>query len=52
MTWNKVIEFEEGKNAINLASKAELEPTLQNIKKAIDEAKVFSENTLIKVQSL
>ena len=33
---NKVIEFEEGKNAIELSSKAELEPTLQNIKKAVD----------------
>ena len=33
---NKVIEIEEGKNAIELSSKAELEPTLQNIKKAID----------------
>ena len=34
--WNKVIEFEKGKNAIELSSKAELEPTLQNIKKAVD----------------
>ena len=33
---NKVIEFEEGKNAIELSSKEELEPTLQNIKKAVD----------------
>ena len=33
---NKVIEFEQGKNAIELSSKAELEPTLQNIKKAVD----------------
>ena len=33
---NKVIEFEKGKNAIELSSKAELEPTLQNIKKAVD----------------
>ena len=33
---NKVIEFEEGKNAIELSSKAELEPTLQSIKKAVD----------------
>ena len=32
----KVIEFEEGKNAIELPSKAELEPTLQRIKKAVD----------------
>jgi hypothetical protein len=34
---NKVIEIEEGKNAIELSSKAELEPTLQSIKKAIDD---------------
>ena len=33
---NKVIEFEKGKNAIELSSKAELEPTLQSIKKAVD----------------
>ena len=33
---NKAIEFEQGKNAIELSSKVELEPTLQNIKKAID----------------
>ena len=33
---NKVIEFEEGKNAIELSSKAALEPTLQSIKKAVD----------------
>jgi hypothetical protein len=33
---NKVIELEEDKNAIELSSKAELEPTLQNIKKAVD----------------
>ena len=33
---NKVIEFEEGKNAIELSSKAELEPTLQSIKKAVE----------------
>ena len=33
---NKVIEFEEGKNAIELSSKAELEPMLQSIKKAVD----------------
>ena len=33
---NKVIAFEEGKNAIKLSSKAELEPTLQCIKKAVD----------------
>ena len=33
---NKVIEFEKGKNAIELSSKAELEPTLQSVKKAVD----------------
>ena len=33
---NKVIEFEKGKNAIELPSKAELEPTLQSIKQAVD----------------
>ena len=33
---NKVIEIEEGKNAIELSSKAELEPTLQSIKKAVN----------------
>ena len=33
---NKVIELEKGKNAIELPSKAELEPTLQSIKKAVD----------------
>ena len=33
---NKVIEIEEGKNAIELSSKEELEPTLQSIKKAAD----------------
>ena len=33
---NKVIELEEGKNAIELSLKAELEPTLQSIKKAVD----------------
>jgi hypothetical protein len=33
---NKVIEFEEGKNAIELPSKAELEPTIQSIKQAVD----------------
>ena len=33
---NKVIEFEKGKNAIELSSKAELEPTLQSIKRAVD----------------
>ena len=34
--WNKLIELEKGKNAIELSSKAELEPTLQSIKKAVD----------------
>ena len=34
---NKVIEIEQGKNAIKLSSKAELEPTLQSVKKAVDE---------------
>ena len=34
---NKVIKLEEGKNAIELSSKAELEPTLQSIKKAVDD---------------
>jgi len=34
---NKVIELEKGKNAIELSSKAELEPTLQSIKKAVDD---------------
>ena len=33
---NKLIEFEKGKNAIELFSKAALEPTLQSIKKAVD----------------
>ena len=33
---NKVIELEQGKNAIELSSKAELQPTLQSIKKAVD----------------
>ena len=33
---NKVIELEKGKNAIELSSKAELEPTLQSIKKSVD----------------
>jgi hypothetical protein len=33
---NKVIEFEQGKNAIELSSKADLEPTLQNIKNAVN----------------
>ena len=33
---NKVIEIEEGKNAIELSSKADLEPTLQSIKKSVD----------------
>ena len=34
---NKVIELEQGKNAIELSSKAELEPTLQSIKQAVDD---------------
>ena len=34
---NKVIELEQGKNAIELSSKAELEPTLQSIKKGVDD---------------
>ena len=34
---NKIVELEKGKNAIELSSKAELEPTLQRIKKAVDE---------------
>ena len=34
---NKVIELEKGKNAIELPSKADLEPTLQSIKKSVDE---------------
>ena len=33
---NKVVELEQGKNAIELSSKEELEPTLQSIKQAID----------------
>ena len=33
---NKVIELEQGKNAIELPSKADLEPTLQSIKKAVN----------------
>ena len=33
---NKVIELEQGKNAIELPSKGELEPMLQSIKKAVD----------------
>jgi len=33
---NKLIEFEKGKIAIELSSKTELEPTLQSIKKAVD----------------
>jgi len=34
---NKVVELEQGKNAIELPSKAELEPTLQSIKTAVDD---------------
>jgi len=44
---NKVIELEKGKNAIELSSKAELEPTLQSIKKAVDSGefdKLLEEN--------
>ena len=33
---NKVVELEQGKNAIELPSKADLEPTLQSIKQAVD----------------
>jgi hypothetical protein len=33
---NKVIKLEQGKNAIKLSSKVEIEPTLQIIKKAVD----------------
>jgi len=33
---NKVIELEQGKNAIKLSSKSKLEPTLQSIKKSVD----------------
>ena len=33
---NKVIELEKGKNAIELSAKAALKPTLQSIKKAVD----------------
>ena len=33
---NKIIEIEKGKNAIELSSKTELEPTLQSIKKAVE----------------
>ena len=33
---NKLIEFKKGENAIELSSKAELQPTLQSIKKAVD----------------
>ena len=33
---NNSIAFKEGKNAIELSSKVELEPTLKNIKKAAD----------------
>jgi hypothetical protein len=44
---NKVVELEQGKNAIELSSKAELEPTLQSIKKAVDDGefdKLLEEN--------
>ena len=43
---NKLIEFEEGKNTIELSSKAELEPTLQSIKKAVDSECKFSTDWL------
>ena len=33
---NKVIEIEEGKNAIELSSKVKIKPTLQSIKQAVD----------------
>jgi hypothetical protein len=33
---NKLIELEKGKNAIELSSKPELAPTLQSIKKAVN----------------
>ena len=33
---NKVIELDKGKNTLELSSKAEIEPTLQSIKKAVD----------------
>ena len=36
---NKVIEFKQGKNAIELSSISELEPTLQSIKKAVNNGK-------------
>ena len=44
---NKVIEFEQGKNAIEFSSKKEIMPTLQNIKKAVDNGefdKLLEEN--------
>jgi len=34
---NKVIELEQGKNAIELSSISELAPTLQSIKQAVDD---------------
>jgi hypothetical protein len=39
---NKLIELEKGKNAIELSSKVELEPTLQSIKKAVNNGKFDS----------
>jgi hypothetical protein len=33
---NKLIEFEKGGNAIELASKVDLKPTLQNVKKGTE----------------
>ena len=44
---NKVIEFEQGKNAIELSSKVELESTLQSIKKAVDNRGSFSRSLWI-----
>jgi len=44
---NKVIEFQKGKNAIELFSKADLETTLQIVKKAEDNGEF---DTLLKGQ--
>ena len=44
---NKKIEVEQGKNAIELSSKVELEPTLQSIKKAVDNRGSFSRSLWI-----
>ena len=43
---NKLIEFDKGKNAIELSSKADLEPTLQSIKKAVDSESKFNTDWL------